>query len=100
MALYLKFLVLTSNIILLVLLHEQYFVFVRASRPMGIHPPANPTASFGRSKLLSVGRSILNRYKPTEATGVAYYRPTTPGNSPAVGHDGPPAAKACSFPPA
>lgn len=60
-----------------------------ASRPVGIHPPAIPRGSLIMPKPPSIHWFTINRYKKVEADA---FRPTSPGHSPGVGHEQPPAA--------
>ncbi|KAK2661895.1 hypothetical protein Ddye_000469 [Dipteronia dyeriana] len=76
---------------LVVLLLQNNFEMISASRSLGVfHPPAIPRSglSMNRPKPPSVHYYTINRYKKTETEA---FRPTSPGHSPGVGHNEPPA---------
>lgn len=64
------------TLFMVILLLQQNFGSVAASRPVSPKPPSTIWFS-------------VNRYKMLEADA---FRPTTPGHSPGVGHNDPPAA--------
>ncbi|KAL9390692.1 hypothetical protein Peur_014612 [Populus x canadensis] len=80
---------LTFFTVVLLLLH-QHFDLTAASRPLDIHSPAIPRSG-SEPPPTDVHDSWyrINRYKNLESDA---FRPTTPGHSPGVGHENPPAA--------
>lgn len=73
-----------------VLLLSKSFELISASRSLHIHPPAVPRdSSLKKPKPAPFQSYNINRYKLTESEA---FRPTTPGNSPGVGHKEPPGA--------
>lgn len=76
-------------IFFLLVLLEQNFDLVAASRPPRIQPPVLVHKGWSRKpKPPSTEGSAINRYKLTEDA----FRPTSPGHSPGVGHESPPGA--------
>ncbi|PIN19379.1 hypothetical protein CDL12_07956 [Handroanthus impetiginosus] len=68
------------------LLFQQYFGPIDAHRLPKIRPPA-PILVLTKPNPPPVYGFRLNRFKKIQADA---YRPTTPGNSPGMGHDEPP----------
>ncbi|KAJ6937945.1 hypothetical protein NC652_012283 [Populus alba x Populus x berolinensis] len=81
--------ILTFFTVVLLLLH-QHFDLTAASRPLHIHSPAIPGSGSEPPPTDVHDRWYrINRYKNLESDA---FRPTTPGHSPGVGHENPPAA--------
>ncbi|GLT91367.1 hypothetical protein SLE2022_092580 [Rubroshorea leprosula] len=94
----------TDRIVLLslfmILLLQQHFQLIAASRSPMFHPPAIPRASVMREPIrppaidfnaftINFNGFTINRYKMIQSDA---FRPTSPGHSPGVGHDEPPGA--------
>lgn len=75
---------------MVILLLQRNFGTITASRPAGtIHPPAIPRSYLSSPIAPPTVSFTINRYKMVQTEA---FRPTTPGHSPGVGHDTPPAA--------
>lgn len=81
-------------IFFLLVLLEQNFDLIAASRPPRIQPPVLVHTGWSRKpKPPSTEGTTINRYKLTENMPSAdAFRPTSPGHSPGVGHESPPGA--------
>lgn len=75
---------LTMFTILLVL--QQHFKTVHASRPVEFHPPAIPSTR----KIPRPPSTFPYKIHHLKKVGPEAFRPTTPGHSPGMGHDIPP----------
>ncbi|GKV10506.1 hypothetical protein SLEP1_g21856 [Rubroshorea leprosula] len=77
----------------MILLLQQHFQLIAASRSPMFHPPAIPRASVMRKPIrppaIDFNGFTINRYKMIQSDA---FRPTSPGHSPGVGHDEPPGA--------